>query len=127
MRGVGVFVLLVLVLPVFGQGEKVIPLDVAAKLVNKDVLIEFVVKTTGKSKAGDKVFLNSEADFKSEKNFTVMLTKAALGEMKKAKIDDPATYYKGKTVQVYGTVKLFKDKPEIAVEKAGQVTEVQPK
>lgn len=119
---VGLVTTLLLALSAAGQDEKVLPLEQAAKMVNKDVLIEFVVGSTGKSKAGDKVFLNSEADFKSEKNFTVMLTKPALDEMKKDKIDDPAGYFKGKKVQVYGTVKLFKDKPEIAVEKAGQVT-----
>ena|SRR5205809_49095 len=111
-------------LAALAQGEKVVPLDEAAKMVNKDVTIEFVVRATGKSKAGDKVFLNSEADFKSEKNFTVLLTKPALAELKADRIDDPAAYFKGKRVQVYGTVKLYKDRPEIAVEKAGQIKEV---
>jgi DNA/RNA endonuclease YhcR with UshA esterase domain len=126
MRGV-LLVCVLFVVPVLGQGDQVVPLEEAAKMVNKDVLIEFVVKTTGKSKAGDKVFLNSEADFKAEKNFTVMLTRAALEELKQAKIDDAATYYKGKTVRVYGTVKLYKEKPEIAIEKAGQLTEIKAK
>jgi DNA/RNA endonuclease YhcR with UshA esterase domain len=106
----------------FAAGDDIVSLEEAAKRVNKDVTIEFVVKATGKSKAGDKVFLNSEADFKSEKNFTVLLTKAALTEMKKDSIDDAAAYFKGKKVQVYGTVKLYKDRPEIAIEKAGQIT-----
>ena len=108
------------------QGDKVVTPEEASKMVNKDVLIEFVVKGTGKSKAGDKVFLNTESDFKSDKNFTVMLTKAAIEELKKGegKIENAAAHYKGKKVQVYGTVKLFKDRPEIAIEKAGQIKEI---
>jgi len=38
-----------------------------------------------------------------------------------AKIDDPASYYKNKTIRVTGTVKLYRDKPEIVVEKAEQI------
>ncbi len=106
------------------QDDKVLTPTWAATMVNKDVTMEFVVASTGRTKAGDKVFLNTEADHKSEKNFTVLLTKRVLAELKKNQIADPAAHYRGKKLQVYGTVKLFKEKPEIIVEKAGQLVEV---
>jgi hypothetical protein len=65
-------------------------------------------------------FLNSEEDFRDAKNFTVFLDKDALQKFKEAKIDDPAAHFKGKTVQVKGKVKLYRDRPEIAVSGPGE-------
>jgi DNA/RNA endonuclease YhcR with UshA esterase domain len=94
--------------------------DEAAKMVGKEVTVEFKVQATGGS--GNRIFLNSEADFRSSKNFTVVLEKSAQEELAKAqKIDKPRDYYKGKTIRVTGKVELFKDKPEIRITKAGQI------
>jgi DNA/RNA endonuclease YhcR with UshA esterase domain len=43
----------------------------------------------------------------------------------KAKIEDPSAHYKGKTVRVTGTVKLYREKPEIVVEQADQIQVVE--
>jgi hypothetical protein len=58
----------------------------AAKKVNEKVVVEFEVKSTGGNEAR---FLNSEADFKDAKNFTIFIPQAALEKFKTAKIDDP--------------------------------------
>jgi N-acetylneuraminic acid mutarotase len=96
----------------------------AAKKVNEKVLVELEVKSTG---GKDVCFLNSEADFTDDKNFTVFIPAAALGTFKAAKIDDPRTYYKGKTVRVTGTVTLYREKPQIKVEDASQIQLVEKK
>ena len=60
-------------------------------------------------------FLNSETDFKDDKNFTIFIDKDALAKFKEAKIEDPAAHFKGKTVQVKGKVTLYRERPEIKV------------
>ena len=85
----------------------------AAKKVNKEVTLLMEVKSVGKS--GQVYFLNSEADFKDAKNFTVFIDKDALANFKEAKIDDPVAHFKGKTIQVKGKVVLYRERLEIKV------------
>ncbi|MFO0797887.1 MAG: hypothetical protein U0804_10435 [Gemmataceae bacterium] len=96
----------------------------AAKKVDQKVTVEFLVKSTGGKTA---VYLNSEEDFKSDKNFTVFLPAKAVEKFKAAKVDDPAAHFKGKTVRVTGTVTLFKEKPQIKVDGPDQVKVVEKK
>src|SRR5215471_17839770 len=85
----------------------------AAKKVNEKVTVEMELKSTGGKEAS---FLNSEADFKDAKNLTVFIPESGLEKFKKAKVEDPKTFYKGKTVRVTGTVTLYREKPQIKVE-----------
>jgi DNA/RNA endonuclease YhcR with UshA esterase domain len=91
----------------------------AAKLIGKKVTVEMAVKSTGKSRGV--FFLNSEEDYRSAGNFTAFINATAAKRFREAKIDDPAAHFKGKTVRVTGTVKLYRDKPEIVVEDPKQV------
>ncbi|QDU23138.1 hypothetical protein [Urbifossiella limnaea] len=109
---------------VLAQDAAPLTLADAPKKVDQKVTVEFEVKSTG-GKAG--VYLNSEADFKSDKNFTVFLPAKAVEKFKAAKVDDPAAHFKGKTVRVTGTVTLFKEKPQIKVEGPDQVKVVEKK
>jgi DNA/RNA endonuclease YhcR with UshA esterase domain len=83
----------------------------AAKKVNEVVTLQMEVKSAALRK--EVCFLNSEADFKDAKNFTLFIDKEALAKFKKAKIEDPAAHFQGKTVQVTGKVTLYRDRPEI--------------
>jgi DNA/RNA endonuclease YhcR with UshA esterase domain len=96
----------------------------AAKKVDQKVTVELTVKSVG-GKTG--VYLNSEEDFKSDKNFTVFVPAKAVEKFKAAKIDDVAAHFKGKTVRVTGTVTLFKDKAQIKVESPDQIKLVEKK
>jgi DNA/RNA endonuclease YhcR with UshA esterase domain len=91
----------------------------AAKLVGKEVTVEMEVKSAGKGQGV--FFLNSEEDFRSEKNFTGFINKEGAKKFQEAKIDDPAAHFKGQTVRITGTVKLYRDKPEIVIEDPKQV------
>lgn len=84
----------------------------AAKKVNEDVTVRFEVRSATVTKTGVG-YLNSEADFKDKKNFAVFIDKATMTKFKDAKIDDPSTHFKGKTVEVKGKVTLFKENPQI--------------
>ena len=98
----------------------------AAKNVDKKCTVEMEVKSTGKS-GNRRVFLNSEANYRDGKNFTVMLDRGVLAKFKKAKVEDPAEHFKGKTIRVTGTVKLYNNRPEIAVDDPAQITVVEKK
>jgi len=103
--------------------EGVISATEALTKVGDEVTMQFAVKASNKTKDGKRLFLNSDADFKGEQNFTVVLTGAILTEGK-WKDADPATF-KGKTVRVKGKVSKFQEKPQIVVndEKTLEVVE----
>lgn len=96
----------------------------AAKKVNEKVIVEMEVKSTG---GKSNRYLNSEENYKDDHNFTIFIPKDALDKFKDAKIDDPAEYYKGKTVRVTGTVALHDDKPQVKVEDPAQIEIVDKK
>jgi DNA/RNA endonuclease YhcR with UshA esterase domain len=90
----------------------------ATKKVNEKVTVEMEVKSVGNK---DNWFLNSESDYKSDKNFTVFIPKEVVEKFKKNKIEDPEAQFKGKTIQVTGTVILYEKKPEIKVAEPDQI------
>ncbi len=93
----------------------------ARKYVGKVYTLDMDVRGVGKSRNGAMIFLNSLADFRSERNFAVVLDGKALeAEWKKAKID-PLTHYAGKRIRVTGTVTLFNDQPQVRVKELKQV------
>jgi DNA/RNA endonuclease YhcR with UshA esterase domain len=96
----------------------------AAKLLDKRVTLQVEIKSTGGNTA---CFLNSAADFRDAGNFTIYLPAEVLEKFKQAKIEKPEVYYKGKTVQVTGTVTLYKEKPQIRVDDPAQIKVVERK
>jgi len=126
MRLTAFFLGLILISAVCGDDKPVKPMTPAeaAKKINEKVTVEMVVKSTGGNKA---TFLNSEEDFKDDKNFTVFIPETTVEKLKKAKIEEPKTYYKGKTIHVTGTVTLYSEKPQIKVEEPEQIKVVEKK
>jgi DNA/RNA endonuclease YhcR with UshA esterase domain len=128
MRSPAILLALLLSSGLLGADDKTpkpIPPAEAAKKVNEKCTVEMKVKSTGKSRT--LVFLNSEENYRDEKNFTVVLFEKGLEGLKKNKIEDPATHYKGKTVRVTGTVTLYNQKPQIKVEDPAQIEVVEKK
>ncbi|MFT3878904.1 MAG: alkaline phosphatase D family protein [Gemmatales bacterium] len=91
--------------------EGTINTEEAAKKIGEKVTVEFTVRATGG--AGNRVFLNSLADFRDSKNFTVVLEKGFLDKSKD--ITAPKDYFKGKKIQVTGKVDTYKDTAQIKV------------
>jgi DNA/RNA endonuclease YhcR with UshA esterase domain len=85
----------------------------AAKKVNEQVTLQMDVKSA--ALRGTTCFLNSEDDYRDEKNFTIFIDADALAKFKEGKIEDPAAHFKGKTVKVTGKVTLYRDRPQIKV------------
>jgi DNA/RNA endonuclease YhcR with UshA esterase domain len=127
MRTVAVLFVLGLMPPLLAADDKdVKPLAPAeaAKNIDKKCTVEMEVKSTGKS-GNRRVFLNSATNFRDKANFTVMLGRDVLAKFKKMKVEDPAEHFKGKTIRVTGTVKLYNNRPEIAVDDPSQITVVE--
>jgi DNA/RNA endonuclease YhcR with UshA esterase domain len=94
----------------------------ARKKVGKKITVEMTVKAAKDrlEKRGE-IYLDSEEDFKDEKNFAVVITKKGAESLKKAGIDDPAGHFKGKKIRVSGTVKEVSDVPRIEIDDAKQI------
>lgn len=67
------------------------------------------------------IYLDSEKNFRDEKNIAITITKAGAADLKKAGIDDPAEHFKGKTVRVRGTLNLKDKVARIEVKEAKQI------
>jgi alkaline phosphatase D len=99
-------------------GEGAISPRDAAKKVGEKVVMEMKVMATGQPKTGTRIFLNSEKDFRSEQNFTVVLNGAAMkGKWEKASGET----FKNKVIRVTGTVSKFREAPQIEVNDEGQL------
>ncbi len=96
----------------------------AAKMVDQKVTVEMEVKSTG---GKSNRYLNSQEDYKSADNFTIFIAKEVLAKFKDTKIDNPADFYKGKTIRVTGTVTMYDGKSRIEVEKPDQIKVVDKK
>jgi DNA/RNA endonuclease YhcR with UshA esterase domain len=103
------------------EATPVIKPSEAANHVNKTVIVEMEVESSSFLKDKELCFLNSLKDHRSEDNFSVVLKKEALKVFKDNKIEDPAKHYLKKKIQVEGKVELFKDKPQIVLEKFEQL------
>jgi alkaline phosphatase D len=98
----------------------------AKKHKGKEWIVEMVVEATGINRGKTRVFLNSEKDFRSERNLTVVLDLEALAdELRAARIADVRKHFAGKKVRVKGTVSDFRGAPQIEVKKLGQITVVE--
>jgi DNA/RNA endonuclease YhcR with UshA esterase domain len=91
----------------------------AAKKVGEKVTVEMEVKSA--RKGSGVAFLNSEADFKDDKNFTLFINKAGVERLKEAKVEDPADHFQGKTVRATGKVSLYRERPQIIIEDPAQI------
>lgn len=79
------------------------------------VTVQFTVRGGRAVAAGKRILLNSEADFRSAKNFTVVVEADAMtGLFEKATFDT----FKGKTIRAKGTVKEYMKQVEIMVDDA---------
>ncbi len=111
------------------QDTKPLPPAEAAKRVGEQCTVEITVRASKNALAKRMViYLDSEEDFRDEKNFAVVITQSGAEKFKTAGIDDPAAHFKGKTIRATGTVTLDeKKKPQILVEDPGQIKVVDKK
>ncbi|MBM3993408.1 MAG: alkaline phosphatase family protein [Planctomycetes bacterium] len=95
--------------------------EIVKSLLMKEVTVEMKVVATGATKKGDLIFLNADADRKSENNFIIVLNKDGQASLAKAGIPLPRTHFEGKAIRVVGLLKIYNDRPEIIVSEASKI------
>lgn len=103
----------------------VVPVANAGQHVGQKCTLELNVGSLGVPKTGDLMFINSARDFRDETNFTIVLRKDAIANLKKAHGDDLVKFYADKTLRVTGTITQFKGKLQMVVEAAEAIEVVE--
>jgi hypothetical protein len=111
----------------FADDKALTPVE-ARKKVGESVTVEMTVKAAkDRLEARGEIYLDSEENFRDEKNFAVVINKTGAAKLKEAGIDDPAAHFKDKKVRATGTVKVVDDVPRIEIEEAKQIQLVEAK
>jgi DNA/RNA endonuclease YhcR with UshA esterase domain len=110
------------------QTETVLTPIEARKKVGETVTVEMTIQVTKDrlEKKGE-IYMDSEIDFQSDKNFAAVITRLGAAKLKEVGIDDPAEHFKGKMVRVTGLVKEVEKVPRIEVDDAKQIRIVEGK
>lgn len=103
--------------------KEVIPASLAVGRAGEKATVEFIVQASNLLAHREEpiCFLNSEENYKSKDNFTVVIFSEGLKKFQKAGIKNPAEHYKGKTLLVTGEIGLRRGQPQIIVEYVGQI------
>jgi hypothetical protein len=114
-----VFILCVGLAP--GADQPLTPVQ-ARKKVGDKITVEMTVRTAKDrlEKRGE-IYLDSEEDFRDEKNFAVVISKSGAASLKKAGIDNPADHFLEKKIRATGTVKEADNVPRIEIDDAKQI------
>src|SRR5262249_53947132 len=89
--------------------------------VGKQCTVEMIVRSSKDAAPRREYYLDSEEDFHDEKNFAVVISYDHAESFHKARIDDPADYYKGKKLRVTGKVIHENDQVRMRVEDPKQI------
>jgi DNA/RNA endonuclease YhcR with UshA esterase domain len=103
------------------------PVDARQKIGQKITVEMMVQAAKNRLEKRGEIYLDSEPDFRDDKNFAVVITKAGAASLKEAGISDPAQHFKGKTIRATGTVKEVENVPRIEIDDAKQIQIVQSK
>jgi DNA/RNA endonuclease YhcR with UshA esterase domain len=81
--------------------------------VNEDCTIRMEVKASRLLEDSKICFLNSTSDYRDDKCFTVVIFSEGLEAFEKAGVKNPAEHFKGKVIEVKGTISVRSGKPQI--------------
>jgi len=88
----------------------------ARNRVNEEITVEMFVRASkNRLERYKEIYLDSEENLRDKKNFAVVINAEGAARFKKAGIDEPAGYFKGKTIRVTGTVVVHEGVPRIVV------------
>ena len=116
----------VLVLCLFGATRadeaKPLPPVEARKQVGKTITVEMTVRgAKDRLEKRGEIYLDAEPDFKDEKNFAVVITRAGAASLKEKGIDDPAAHFKDRKIRASGTVKEVDNIPRVEIDDARHI------
>ena len=129
MSPAGHLILIVIVLfPSAALADKPLSPVEARKRANEEITVEMFVRASkNRLEKHQEIYLDSEVNFRDKKNFAVVINAAGAAKFKKAGIDEPAGYFKGKTIRATGTVVVHEGVPRIVVSDPRQVRVVTKK
>jgi hypothetical protein len=108
------------------EGKKEVrPAAQAKDHIDQEGTYLMVVRTTKDFEPRKVYYLDSEEDYHDEKNLAVVISYEDAEKFKKAGVDDPSTFYKGKTVRVTGKVIREAMQTRIHVKEPSQVEVVE--
>ncbi len=109
---------------VAAEDKPLTPVEARKKLGEK-ITVEMTVRTAKDrlEKRGE-IYLDAEPDFRDEKNFALVITKAGAASLAKAGISNPAEHFKDKKIRATGTVKELDKVPRIEIDDAKQIHRV---
>lgn len=92
--------------------------DAAKNKVGEVVTVKLKVRSTGAS--GQMMFLNSNANYRDDSNFAIVIMDTFLADEKAPA--NPRAFYNGKSIEVTGTVSLYQTRARIVVTSPSQIT-----
>jgi len=109
------------------EDQPLAPIE-ARKKIGEAITVEMTVRAAKDrlEKRGE-IYLDSEEDFRDEKNFAVVITRAGAASLKDAGINQPAAHFKDKKIRAKGTVTEVDKVPRINIEDAKQIRVVEDK
>jgi DNA/RNA endonuclease YhcR with UshA esterase domain len=118
-------------IPSFGadtDAEKALSPVEARQQIGKNITVQMEVRAAKDrlEKRGE-IYLDSEENFRDEKDFAVVITRKGAASLKDAGIDNPADHFKGKRIRAKGTVKEVDGVPRIEIDEAKQIRIVELK
>jgi hypothetical protein len=103
-------------------GDRALTPIEARKKVGAKITVEMTVQAAkDRLENRGEIYLDSETDFRDEKNFAVVITKAGAASLKESGIGDPAEHFKDKRIRATGTVKEVGNVPRIEIDDARQL------
>jgi hypothetical protein len=91
-------------------------------MVDKEVWVEVTIKAAkNRLEPRGEIYLDCEEDFRDEKNLATVITRAGAEAFKRQGVEDPAEYFRGKTIRVRGKVIIKEERPRIEVEDPKQI------
>jgi hypothetical protein len=106
--------------------EQPLPPTEARAKVGEPVTVQMRVRAAkDRLDTRGEIYLDSEEDFRDERNFAVVITAAGAAKLKDAGISDPAGHFRGKFIRARGTVKQVDKVPRIEVDDPKQIEVVE--
>jgi len=93
----------------------------AKKHIDERCTVEMTVQSSKNAAPRREYYLQSEKDFRDDKNFAVVISYDHADLFKQAGIDDPSEHYRGKKLRVTGKVIRENDQVRIRVEDPKQI------
>src|SRR5262249_43708544 len=98
----------------------------ARKKVGEKITVEMTIQAAkDRLTKRAEIYLDSEPNFRDEKNFAVVITRAGATSLKQAGIDNPAEYFRNKKIRASGTVKEVDKIPRIEIDDANQIKRIE--